>query len=56
MRIIGLFNKHILDQAEEGTEGLAFFSKMKGDYYRYMLEMVTGDRLKLARDEANKAY
>ena len=46
----------MLDQSDEGTEGLAYFSKMKGDFYRYMLEVVKEDRLMQARDEANKAY
>ena len=55
-KIIDLINHKVLDQADEGTEGLAYFSKMKGDFYRYMLEVVKEDRLMQARDEANKAY
>ena len=29
---------------------------MTGDYYRYMCEIATGDKLALAKDEAKKNY
>jgi hypothetical protein len=56
MKVINLINKNMLEKAEEGSEGQAYFSKMKADFYRYMLEVVKEERLMEARDEANKAY
>lgn len=38
------------------AEGKAFFLKMVGDYYRYMAESATGDKLTHARDGALEHY
>jgi hypothetical protein len=49
-KIIDMISRNMIDSAEENSEGLAFFLKMSGDFYRYMLEVVKEDRLILARD------
>ena len=38
------------------AEGKAFFLKMVGDYFRYMAESATGDKLSQARDGALQHY
>jgi hypothetical protein len=34
----------MLEKAEEGSEGLAYFSKMKADFYRYLIEVSKDDK------------
>lgn len=43
-------------KSQGDTEGKAFFLKMIGDYYRYMAESATGDKLAQARDGALQGY
>ena len=43
-------------KTQNEAEGKAFFLKMVGDYYRYMAESATGDKLALARDGALEYY
>ena len=44
------------DNKEANQEGMAFFLKMKADFYRYICEAATDDRLKQVREEAKKTY
>ena len=44
------------DNKEANQEGMAFFYKMKGDFYRYICECAIDDRLKKVKEEAKKAY
>lgn len=43
-------------KTQNEAEGKAFFLKMIGDYYRYMAESASGDKLAQARDGALKNY
>ena len=43
-------------KTQQEAEGRAFFLKMVGDYYRYMAESATGDKLAQARDGALQHY
>lgn len=37
-----LLDKYLIPQAS-GAEGKVFYLKMKGDYFRYLAEVATGD-------------
>ncbi len=41
-------------QSPKDGESKAFFQKMIGDYYRYMAESASGDRLTQAKEGALK--
>jgi 14-3-3 protein epsilon len=43
-------------KSQQEAEGKAFFLKMIGDYYRYMAESASGDKLNQARDGALQHY
>jgi len=43
-------------KTQQEAEGRAFFLKMVGDYFRYMAESATGDKLAQARDGALQHY
>ena len=45
-------NKDIKDEAE----GKVFYLKMKGDYYRYLVEVTTGDKRKSLGVKSSEAY
>jgi 14-3-3 protein epsilon len=49
--LIDSFNKN----AEE-AESKVFFNKMKGDYYRYMAEVTTGEKLEEFKNSALSSY
>jgi len=53
--IINMIGQDAMKSLSE-AEGKAFFQKMIGDYYRYMAENASGDRLSQARDGALKHY
>ena len=40
----------------QGAEGKVFFSKMKGDYHRYVSEYAQGDQLSQASNSALASY
>ena len=40
--ILNLLDKHLIPHASTG-ESKVFYYKMKGDYYRYLAEVATGD-------------
>lgn len=53
--IADLLDKYLIPKA--GTpESEVFYLKMKGDYYRYFAECVTGEKNKLAGEKAHDAY
>jgi len=45
-----------LAPSSSSAEGKVFFEKMKGDYYRYLAEFLTGDKRNEAIGGAGKAY
>eukprot|EP00347_Sterkiella_histriomuscorum_P019923 403339788 len=53
--IINMIKNDAMKSLQE-AEGKAFFLKMVGDYYRYMAESATGDKLAQARDGALQHY
>ena len=54
-KIIGIVNSNCLAKSGD-DESKAFYLKMIGDYYRYMAESVTGDKLKEVGDKAMDFY
>ena len=53
--IVDVLDKHLIAKATD-AEASVFYLKMKGDYYRYMAECMTGEKNKKAADKANEAY
>ena len=54
-RIIEIINAKVLAKPSEG-EARAFFVKMVGDYYRYISENASGDKLEEVKQKALAAY
>ena len=54
--IIDIVRTKVLSKAGGEEEPRAFFVKMIGDYYRYIAETATGDKLEQVKNEALKAY
>lgn len=48
--------KNIDDSTAEGNESKVFYLKMKGDYYRYLSEVASGDQREKTKDNAEEAY
>lgn len=53
--LVELLDKHLIPKASN-PESEVFYMKMKGDYYRYFAECVTGDKNKQAGEKAHEAY
>ncbi|XP_034377605.1 14-3-3 protein sigma-like [Arvicanthis niloticus] len=53
--VLGLLDSHLIKGARE-AESRIFYLKMKGDYYRYLAEVATGDDKKRIIDSARSAY
>ncbi|KAH9530146.1 hypothetical protein DERF_003971 [Dermatophagoides farinae] len=53
--VLSLLDKYLIPKASN-AESKVFYLKMKGDYYRYLAEVATGDRRTNVADEAQKAY
>ncbi|KAG0482832.1 hypothetical protein HPP92_010916 [Vanilla planifolia] len=53
--ILSIIAIHLLPSSTAG-ESIAFFYKMKGDYYRYLAEFRTGSERKEVADQSLKAY
>jgi len=51
----GLLDKYLIPKASN-AESKVFYLKMKGDYYRYLAEVATGDQRSSVVDESQKAY
>ena len=53
--IAGILDKYLLPKATTPDINV-FYMKMKGDYYRYFAECVTGDKNKKAGEQGHEAY
>jgi 14-3-3 protein epsilon len=53
--ILSLLDEHLIKAASTG-ESKVFYSKMKGDYHRYLAEFATGNERKDAAQNALTAY
>lgn len=53
--VLSILTDHLLPKATNG-ESKVFYSKMRGDYYRYLAEFLTGDRRKEAADKSLESY
>ena len=53
--VLGLLDKYLIPKASN-AESKVFYLKMKGDYYRYLAEVATGDRRTSVVEESQKAY
>jgi hypothetical protein len=57
--VLDLINDYLIKTASETanpTEATVFYLKMKGDYYRYLVEVTTGDKRKELAEKSNEAY
>jgi len=53
--VFGLLDKHLIPKASSG-ESKVFYLKMKGDYFRYLAEVATGQKRKDIMNESQEAY
>ncbi|KAH7954573.1 hypothetical protein HPB49_019981 [Dermacentor silvarum] len=51
----GLLDKYLIPKASN-AESKVFYLKMKGDYYRYLAEVATGEQRNSVVEESQKAY
>jgi len=56
--VLTLIDEHLLPtvQEDDGKEAKVFYLKMKGDYYRYLVEVTTGDHRDNLSKQSNNAY
>lgn len=59
--VLELIDKYLLPKEEKGTSGPqleahVFYLKMKGDYYRYLVEIEEGDEKDVVGGKSNDAY
>lgn len=55
MAVLGLLNKFLIANATN-PESKVFYLKMKGDYYRYLAEVASGDDRKQTIEDSQAAY
>ena len=53
--VLGLLDKHLIPKASN-PESKVFYLKMKGDYYRYLAEVATGETRNSVVEDSQKAY
>lgn len=57
--VLVLINDHLLKQVEESqnpVESKVFYLKMKGDYFRYLVEVTTGDKRSELAEKSKTSY
>jgi len=57
--VLKLIRSHLLETAgdtENPVEAKVFYLKMEGDYYRYLVEVTTGDKRSDLAEKSKKAY
>merc|ERR1712176_1268909 len=52
--VLGLLDKHLIPKASSG-ESKVFYLKMKGDYFRYLAEVATGQKRKDIMNDPHQA-
>ena len=55
-RVIRLINDKLLVKSDIGVEAKVFYLKMLGDYYRYQVEVTTGDKRDELAELSKKGY
>ncbi|KDR15025.1 14-3-3 protein zeta [Zootermopsis nevadensis] len=53
--VLGLLDKYLIPKASN-AESKVFYLKMKGDYYRYLAEVATGETRNTVVEDSQKAY
>lgn len=53
--VLSLLDKYLIPKASN-AESKVFYLKMKGDYYRYLAEVATGDERNTVLEDSQKAY
>jgi len=53
--VLGLLDQYLIPKASN-AESKVFYLKMKGDYYRYLAEVATGEARTTTVDNSQKAY
>jgi len=53
--VLGLLDKHLIPKSTSG-ESKVFYLKMKGDYFRYLAEVATGNDRKEIMNQSQEAY
>ncbi|KAF6775356.1 hypothetical protein AHF37_05411 [Paragonimus kellicotti] len=53
--VLDLLQNHLISN-ETTDDGLVFYHKMKGDYFRYLAEVQTGDKRKESVEKSHQAY
>ncbi|CAA7410253.1 unnamed protein product [Spirodela intermedia] len=53
--IMSVLDQHLIPSSSAG-ESTVFYYKMKGDYYRYLAEFMSGNERKEAAEQSMKAY
>jgi len=53
--VLGLLDQYLIPKASS-PESKVFYLKMKGDYYRYLAEVATGDARSGVIDDSQKSY
>lgn len=53
--VLALLDKYLISKASN-ADSKVFYLKMKGDYYRYLAEVATGDQKNKVVEESQKAY
>lgn len=54
--VLQLIDEHLLKAEDAEAEGKVFYLKMKGDYFRYLVEVTTGDKRSDLAKKSNEAY
>lgn len=54
-KVVEVIDKYFLSKAQD-VESKVFFYKMKADYFRYMAEVCTGNKLDLIKTQALEIY